>query len=246
MLDRTDRLVVTRSTRAELRRRNASAPGNDERDPPGTTERLGTQASRQQKAQPVATLLAAPGGQDGQGRPATRGPTSAAGHWGRPPPGRGYYWKDHRTQPHLLPQLVERGEPCPKRCSARLTIAAGATGAPTARRLPRRQLARSPGLLPAPGRVAVPLDGAQLRAPVLRRPQRAGRVCPAAPARRDHDRRARQWSAQTVRLPACWHAIPSRAGRCCATASILFDDTGELLPDGRVVIPHRGVLPSVR
>lgn len=35
---------------------------------------------------------------------------------------------------------------------------------------------------------------------------------------------------------------PSRAGACSGNGVLLFEDTGELLPDGRVIAPHRSRL----
>lgn len=46
---------------------------------------------------------------------------------------------------------------------------------------------------------------------------------------------------EAARVLACH---PEQGWSLLCNGVILFDDTGELLPDGRVVIPHRGAAPE--
>jgi hypothetical protein len=57
--------------------------------------------------------------------------------------------------------------------------------------------------------------------------------CPACPAADEAGREA----AQILR------AHPEQGWSLLCNGVVVFDDTGELLPDGRVVVPHRPAAP---
>ena len=53
-------------------------------------------------------------------------------------------------------------------------------------------------------------------------------------------RLSRPRRAPPTRRRASWsRATTSRAGRLLCNGVVVFDDTGEILPDGRTVAPHR-------
>jgi hypothetical protein len=62
-------------------------------------------------------------------------------------------------------------------------------------------------------------------------------TCPHEPQCPNMERPDRE----AARVTSCH---PEQGWSLLCNGVILFDDTGELLPDGRVVIPHRGRAPA--